>query len=187
VLGVSQTPTSTDTPQSGWTRTRYANAAGVVQVEATSMANVPHNLPVQAAAAIHFFGLDVALPTRTATPTATATSRPPTTPPTTTSSSAGTRTCTAAYTVTNSWTGGFTAAVRVTAGSAAITGWRVTMNLPGGTSIVNLWNGSPSGTTGSVVVSNMPYNGSVNAGGTTEYGFQGSGSGTGVTVSCAAS
>ncbi|MBV9380144.1 MAG: PHB depolymerase family esterase [Streptosporangiaceae bacterium] len=62
VLGVSQTPSSTDTPVSGWTRTRYDNSAGVAEVEAYSIAGAGHVLPVQgsgmAAYAIHFFGLD---------------------------------------------------------------------------------------------------------------------------------
>ena len=30
VLGLSQTPTSTDTPQTSWTRSRYADTAGTV-------------------------------------------------------------------------------------------------------------------------------------------------------------
>jgi poly(hydroxyalkanoate) depolymerase family esterase len=64
VLGVSQTPVTTEqnTPQSGWTRTRYGSAGEGAAVEAISMANVVHNLPVQYAAAIHFFGLDVTTP-----------------------------------------------------------------------------------------------------------------------------
>ena len=49
VHGLSQTPTSTDSPQSGWTRTRYANGSGQVQVEAISMAGVDHGLPPPAA------------------------------------------------------------------------------------------------------------------------------------------
>ncbi|BFV60806.1 hypothetical protein KCMC57_up59100 [Kitasatospora sp. CMC57] len=61
VLGVSQTPTTTDTPVANWTRTRYNNSAGT-QVEAYSMAGFGHQLPVQgtpmAAYAIHFMGLD---------------------------------------------------------------------------------------------------------------------------------
>jgi poly(hydroxyalkanoate) depolymerase family esterase len=62
VLGVSQTPSSTDTPVSGWTRTRYADASGTTQVEAYSIAGAGHQLPIQgsgmAAYAIHFMGLD---------------------------------------------------------------------------------------------------------------------------------
>jgi poly(hydroxyalkanoate) depolymerase family esterase len=60
VFGLSQTPTSTDTPQSGWTRTRYADGGGNVDVEAYSIAGVGHALPQNgmAAYAIHFLGLD---------------------------------------------------------------------------------------------------------------------------------
>jgi acetylxylan esterase len=55
VHGVSQTPTSTepDTPQTGWTRTRYGNG----QVEAVLEQGQPHNLQVIADEAIRFFGL----------------------------------------------------------------------------------------------------------------------------------
>lgn len=60
VHGLSQTATATDTPQDGWTRTRYADTDGDVLVEAVSMRGVPHNLPVVADQAIHFFGLDAA-------------------------------------------------------------------------------------------------------------------------------
>lgn len=64
VLGVSQSPTSTDTPQSGWTRTRYANGGGTAEVEAYSIAGAGHALPQagMAADAIHFFGLDGGAP-----------------------------------------------------------------------------------------------------------------------------
>jgi poly(hydroxyalkanoate) depolymerase family esterase len=62
VLGVSQTPSSTDTPVSGWTRTRYNSGSGSTQVEAYSIAGAGHQLPVQgsgmAAYAVHFMGLD---------------------------------------------------------------------------------------------------------------------------------
>ncbi|MFI1812325.1 PHB depolymerase family esterase [Streptomyces sp. NPDC020422] len=62
VLGVSQTPSSTDTPAANWTRTRYGNSAGTPQVEAYSLAGTGHQLPVKgagmAAEAVHFMGLD---------------------------------------------------------------------------------------------------------------------------------
>ncbi len=60
VFGLSQTPTSTDGPQSGWTRTRYADSGGTVDVEAYSIAGAGHQLPESgmAAYAVHFFGLD---------------------------------------------------------------------------------------------------------------------------------
>ncbi|MCP2167234.1 extracellular catalytic domain type 1 short-chain-length polyhydroxyalkanoate depolymerase [Goodfellowiella coeruleoviolacea] len=58
VFGLSQTPSSTDYPQSGWTRTRYGSG-GTVAVEAISLQNVGHNLPMSGMAlrAIQFFGL----------------------------------------------------------------------------------------------------------------------------------
>jgi poly(hydroxyalkanoate) depolymerase family esterase len=60
VLGLSQTPSSTDTPQSGWTRTRYGGTGVNAPVEGISVANVGHSLPLagQARMAIQFFGLD---------------------------------------------------------------------------------------------------------------------------------
>jgi acetylxylan esterase len=60
VLGVSEAPTSTENNalQSTWIRTRYAEESGVVQVEAIEETGQPHNLVVDAAEAIHFFGLD---------------------------------------------------------------------------------------------------------------------------------
>ncbi|MBF9130782.1 PHB depolymerase family esterase, partial [Plantactinospora sp. S1510] len=45
VHGLSQTPTSTDTPQSGYTRTRYGGSGGTAPVEAISLQGVSHNLP----------------------------------------------------------------------------------------------------------------------------------------------
>src|SRR5690349_13914906 len=60
VFGLSQTPTSTDTPQSGWNRRRFADASGTVQVEAYSIQGAGHSLPAtgMAAAAIAFFGIN---------------------------------------------------------------------------------------------------------------------------------
>jgi hypothetical protein len=60
VFGVSETPTSTENNaiQSSWIRTRYADSAGTVWLEAIQETGQPHNLVVDAAEAIHFFGLD---------------------------------------------------------------------------------------------------------------------------------
>ena len=61
VLGVSQTPTRTDQPQSDWTRTRYADKHGRVQVEAYSIEGAGHSLPFSevgmAQLVVEFFGL----------------------------------------------------------------------------------------------------------------------------------
>jgi endo-1,4-beta-xylanase len=105
------------------------------------------------------------------------TNPPVTDPPsTTTPPAAGTKACTATYTQGGAWNGGFTATVKVTAGSAAISNWKVALTLPSGTSITNLWNGSLSGAT----VSSAAHNGAVPAGASTEFGFQASGSTAGV-------
>ena len=67
--GASQTPISTDMPKSNWTRTRYANSAGTVVVEAISEQGISHSLQVDEVAAIHFFGLDGSVtPTPSITP-----------------------------------------------------------------------------------------------------------------------
>jgi poly(hydroxyalkanoate) depolymerase family esterase len=61
VLGVSQTPSSSDTPVANWNRARYGNGSGT-QVETYSIVGAGHQLPIQrtpmAAYAIHFMGLD---------------------------------------------------------------------------------------------------------------------------------
>ena len=66
--------------------------------------------------------------------------------------------CTASVSL-NQWTGGFVATVRVTAGSAPITGWTVGMTLPSGATITNAWNANRSGNTGAVQFTNVAYNG----------------------------
>ncbi|WP_035803923.1 extracellular catalytic domain type 1 short-chain-length polyhydroxyalkanoate depolymerase [Kitasatospora mediocidica] len=62
VLGVSQSPSSTDTPVTNWNRARYDSSPGTPQVESYSIGGAGHQLPVQgtpmAAYAIHFMGLD---------------------------------------------------------------------------------------------------------------------------------
>jgi poly(hydroxyalkanoate) depolymerase family esterase len=62
VLGVSQTPSSSDTPMTNWNRARYDNSSGSTQVETYSIVGAGHQLPIQgtqmAAYAIHFMGLD---------------------------------------------------------------------------------------------------------------------------------
>ena len=93
--------------------------------------------------------------------------------------------CTASVSL-NQWNGGFVATVRVTAGSAAIGGWTVTMALPAGAAITNSWNTTRTGSTGTVELANVSYNGALGAGQSTEFGFQGTGTGTGMTPTCAA-
>ncbi|MCR6704498.1 MAG: endo-1,4-beta-xylanase [Cellulomonas sp.] len=106
-------------------------------------------------------------PTPTQTPTETPTATPTPTPTSSPSSPPPTGSCTATLTIANSWPGGYQAEVKITAGSAGLNGWRVT--LPSGVSTNNLWNGQVSGST----VTNAPYNGSVAPGQSTTFGFLG--------------
>ncbi|MFJ6194673.1 endo-1,4-beta-xylanase [Micromonospora sp. NPDC092111] len=126
-------------------------------------------------------------PTTTPPTTTPPTTTPPTTPPPTTAPPTtpppGNGGCTASVSL-NSWTGGFVATVRITAGSAGLSGWVVGLTLPSGTLITNTWSAQSSGTSGSVTFRNVSYNGTVGAGGSTEFGFQGTGNGPTGTPTC---
>lgn len=87
----------------------------------------------------------------------------------------------------NQWPGGFTVSVTITAGSADINGWTVTITLPGGTAVTGVWSAQASGTSGTIQFTNVSYNGHVGAGQSTNFGFQGTGTGPGGTATCAAS
>ncbi|PZG12244.1 cellulose-binding protein [Micromonospora craterilacus] len=98
------------------------------------------------------------------------TTPPPTNPP------AGA--CAATYRVTNSWSGGFQGEVQVTAGSAAIRGWRVTWTYANGQQISQAWNATVSSSGSAVTATNVSYNGGLGAGASTTFGFLASNTGT---------
>jgi len=110
---------------------------------------------------------------------------PTTTPPTTAPTTAPSGACSATVSL-NSWSGGYVATVKVTAGAAAVNGWAVGVTLPAGGAITNTWNATGSGTSGAVTFRNVGYNGQIAAGGSTEFGFQGTGSGPTATPTCQA-
>jgi poly(hydroxyalkanoate) depolymerase family esterase len=177
VFGLSQTPTSTDTPQSGWTRQRFADSSGTVDVEAISVAGAGHVLPQSgmAAYAIQFFGLNGAAPPTTAPPTtmppttAAPTTAPPTTAPPTTSAPGA---CRVSDTV-NAWNTGLTENITITnTGSTAINGWSLVFTLPGGQTITSGWNAMYSPNSGRVTATNVSYNATIPAGGAFTIGFQ---------------
>jgi poly(hydroxyalkanoate) depolymerase family esterase len=175
VHGLSQTPSMTDTPQSGWTRTRYGGTGAQVPVEGISLQGVGHSLPLsgQAAMAIAFMGLDSTTPGQPS-PSSGSPSNP---------GNPGTGGCSASVSL-NQWNGGFVATVTVTAGSATIDGWTVTIPLPSGAAITNSWSTTRSGNQ----FSNVSFNGRVNAGQSTQFGFQGTGTGPGNSgIACSAS
>ncbi|MFD4635683.1 endo-1,4-beta-xylanase [Lentzea sp. NPDC058436] len=107
-----------------------------------------------------------------------------TTTTTTTSNDPGTGGCTATVSL-NQWNEGFVATIKVTAGSRALSGWTVTTTLSNGT-VTGAWSATRSGNSGTVNWTNVDYNASVPAGGSTEFGFQGSGNGSGLNPTCTA-
>jgi poly(hydroxyalkanoate) depolymerase family esterase len=199
VFGLSQTPTSTDTPQSGWNRRRFADSSGRVDVEAYSIQGAGHSLPSSgmAAYAISFFGLDSGTTPTTAPPTsrpptsapptsapptsapptsAPPTSAPPTSPPSTsrppTSPPVSSGACRITDTV-NAWSTGLTESITITnTGSSAINGWSLVFTLPSGQTITGGWSASYSPSSGQVTAKNVSYNGALAPGASTNIGFQ---------------
>ncbi|MET8462544.1 cellulase family glycosylhydrolase [Micromonospora zamorensis] len=115
------------------------------------------------------------------------TTPPPTTPPPTTPPPASG--CTATYTVTGQWQGGFQGEVRVTAGSAAITGWTTRWTFANGQSVSQTWSATVTSSGATVTARNVDYNGRLAAGASTTFGFIGGWTGTNSlpAVSCTAS
>ncbi|MFE9959622.1 PHB depolymerase family esterase [Micromonospora sp. NPDC005299] len=171
VNGLSQTPAYTDSPQAGYTRTRYGGTGGTATVEAISMQGVSHNLPVDAAQAVRFFGLDTTTPPTSPPPTSPPpTSPPPTTPPPSTPPPSGG--CRVAYGV-NAWNTGLTASVTITNTAAtAVNGWALAFTLPGGQSITSGWNATYAPASGAVTARNVSYNGTIAPNGSVSIGFQ---------------
>jgi poly(hydroxyalkanoate) depolymerase family esterase len=161
VFGLSQTPTSTDTPQSGWSRRRYADAAGAVQVEAYSIQGAGHSLPQSgmAAYAIGFFDL-------TGAPPSTPPSTPPSSPPT------GSARCRVTSQV-NAWNTGLTESITITnTDTTAINDWSLAFTLPTGQTITSGWNATYSPASGAVNARNVAYNRTIPANGSVGIGFQ---------------
>ncbi|MFB9850542.1 PHB depolymerase family esterase [Micromonospora andamanensis] len=179
VFGLSQTPTSTDTPQANWNRRRFADTSGTVQVEAYSIQGAGHSLPSggMAASAVQFFGLTNPNPTtpppnpttpppNPTTPPPNPTTPPPTTPP------PGSGACRVAVAI-NAWNNGLTENLTITnTGSSAINGWSLVFTLPSGQSITGGWNATYSPTSGQVTARNVSYNASIPPNGSLTIGFQ---------------
>jgi poly(hydroxyalkanoate) depolymerase family esterase len=162
VFGLSQTPTSTDTPQSGWNRRRYASS-GTVQVEAYSIQGAGHSLPSggMAAYAIQFFGLTTPGPS---TPPVQTSSPVPTTP--------GSGSCRVTVSV-NAWNTGLTEAITISnTGTSTVNGWSLVFTLPTGQTITSGWNASYTPSSGQVTARNLSYNVAIPANGSVSIGFQ---------------
>jgi hypothetical protein len=105
---------------------------------------------------------------------------PPTDPPPTTTGCAATA-------AINQWNGGFVTTMRVTAGNTQVSGWTVAVALPPDAAISSAWNTNRSASTGAVQFTNVDFNGAIAPGQSIEFGYQGTGTGTGVTPTCTAS
>jgi poly(hydroxyalkanoate) depolymerase family esterase len=158
VLGVGQTPASTDTPATGWTRTRYGATGDRAPVEAISLQGVGHNLyayGTMGARVLTFFGLDGQGPAPQPQPSG----------------------CKVTVT-TSAWNTGLTASVTITnTGSTAINGWKLGFTLPGGQTITNGWGATYAPASGAVTATNAAYNGTLAPGASVSIGYQANHSG----------
>ena len=84
---------------------------------------------------------------------------------------------TATFAKVSDWGTGFTGQVVVRAGDVALSGWAVEFDLPAGTSIGSAWEADLTRTGNHYRFVNRQYNGSVPAGATTAFGFNGAGPG----------
>lgn len=77
------------------------------------------------------------------------------------------------YVVTNSWGTGFTGVIRVTnTGASAKTGWTASWQFAGSNRLTNSWNATVAGSN-PYSATNLGWNGTVGAGQSVEFGFQG--------------
>ena len=82
--------------------------------------------------------------------------------------------CSASYSTASQWSGGFVGSVTVTdTGSIALTGWTVTFTFGGDQQVTSEWNAALTQSINYVTASSLSYNGSVAAGASTSFGFQG--------------
>ncbi|WP_405875505.1 PHB depolymerase family esterase [Streptomyces sp. NBC_00005] len=154
VLGVSQTPAATDSPVSGWTRTRYGSTGDQAPVEAISLQGVGHNLYAygMASRALTFFGLDGSGPAPQPQPGA----------------------CKVTAT-TSAWNTGLTASVTITnTGTTTVNGWQLAFTLHAGQAVTNGWGATYAPTTGAVTATNVSYDGTLAPSASVTIGYQAS-------------
>jgi mannan endo-1,4-beta-mannosidase len=91
------------------------------------------------------------------------------------------------YVITNSWGSGFTGAIRVTnKGTSTLNGWTASWQYAGANRLTSSWNATVTGAN-PYSATNVDWNGSVGAGQTVEFGFQGNTNGGSIetpVVSC---
>ncbi|MER7103683.1 PHB depolymerase family esterase [Streptomyces humidus] len=154
VQGVGQTPAATDSPVSGWTRTRYGATGDRAPVEAISVQGVGHGVysDGMGARVLRFFGLDGSVPDPDPGP------------------QPGACRVTAS---TSAWSTGLTASVTLTnTGASAINGWKLGFTLPAGQTITSGWGATYAPVSGAVTATNATYNGTLAPGASVSIGYQ---------------
>ncbi|MEU8652214.1 PHB depolymerase family esterase [Streptomyces sp. NPDC048737] len=156
VRGIGQTPSVTDSPQTGWTRTRYGGTGDRAPVEAISLQGVGHNLYAwgMAARVLTFFGLDAGDgPGPDPQPTGS---------------------CRVTVS-TSAWNTGLTASVTLTnTGTPTVNGWRLGFTLPAGQAVTHGWGATYTPASGAVTATNASYNGTLAPNASVTLGYQAS-------------
>jgi len=87
--------------------------------------------------------------------------------------------CKVNYQVLTTWPGNFQIGIDITnQSSTATNGWNLRWTFANGQTITQLWNGVDTPSGASHAVRNAPHNGSLGAGATTTFGFNGTWNGT---------
>jgi hypothetical protein len=84
---------------------------------------------------------------------------------------------TATFTKVSSWGGGYQGNYTIVNGGSRITAWQVEFSLPSGTAITNSWNAAVVRSGSHYVADSLSYNGTLEPGASTSFGFIASGSG----------
>jgi len=86
--------------------------------------------------------------------------------------------CSVSYVIQSQWNVGFTTSITITNLGSAITSWNLAWTFGGNQQITQIWNASDTVSGEFVTATNLSYNGSIATNGTTNFGFNGSYSGT---------
>jgi non-reducing end alpha-L-arabinofuranosidase len=92
--------------------------------------------------------------------------------------SAATTGCQVNYAISAQWAGGFGANVTITNLGTAISAWQLKWTFSAGQTITQLWNGSVTQSGAQVTVTNASYNGAIATSASTNFGFNGTWSGS---------
>ncbi|NNJ61673.1 MAG: beta-glucosidase [Dactylosporangium sp.] len=93
------------------------------------------------------------------------------------SASAGS-TCTVTYQVTSQWSTGFIGEVAIVVTGGPVSGWTLTFAFPGSQQVTSAWSAVVTQSGTAVTATNAAWNGTIAAGGSASFGFQGTYDGT---------